>query len=95
MKSYYAYFIYNNEEYVIKFKIKGSLQYSRKDRVFVDRKYYVRSIAEVICLAALGSNPLNTRGFGISYLISWDEFDNKLAQGVKRWMPQQEVISWD
>ena len=95
MKAYYGCFIYNNKEYVIKFKIAGSLHYSERDRAFIDEKYYVRSVDEVICMAAFDSHPLNIKGFGIAYLISWDEYDNKLANGVKRWTYGQEYIKWD
>lgn len=95
MRSYYGVFYYNNEEYVIKFKIAGSLAFSTRSRAFIDRMFYVRSVPEVICLAALDTNPQNDKSFRSAYLISWDDYDNRLSNGAKKWTPKREIINWD
>lgn len=94
MKKYYGYFVYNNEEYVIRFKIDGSLKWSAKDRCFIDDHWYVRSIADVICMAAFDSNPMNIKGFGGAFLLTHQSFINERARGVKRWKSEREIIIW-
>lgn len=96
MKKYYGYFVYNEEEYVVRFKIDGSLKFDSKARCFVDNQYYVRSIADVIAMAAFDDNSTNMshRGFGFSCLISHDYFVEYRTRGVKRWKPKREIIIW-
>ena len=94
MKKYYALFVYNEREYVIQFKIDGSLKYDRKTKCFIDDNYYVRSIADVIAMAALDCHPMNNKHFGFSCLINHDYFVECRARGVKRWKPKREIIIW-
>ena len=94
MKKYYGYFVYNDEEYVIRFKIDGSLKWSAKDRCFIDDHWYVRSIADVICIAAFDSNPSNVKGFGCAFLLNHQDFIDERARGVKRRTPLRETIVW-
>lgn len=95
MKKYYGYFVYDGEEYVIRFKIKGSLKWNAATKCFEDAKWYVRSIADVICMAAFDSNPLNTKTFSCAYLLTHEEFVKERARGVKRCIPWCEIIMWD
>ena len=53
MRKYYGYFVYKDEEYVIMFRIDGSLQWSERFHCFMDKNWYVRSYADMICYAAL------------------------------------------
>lgn len=94
MKKYYGYFVYNDEEYVIRFKIDGSLRWSEKERCFIDDHWYTRSIAEVICMAALDSHPINVKAFGSAFLITHQYFIKQRSRGVKRWNPKREIIIW-
>ena len=94
MKKYYGYFVYNGEQYVIRFKIKGSLIWSARDKCFIDDQYYVRSSPDMICLAALDSNPMNERLFRCAFLIDHDYFVELRARGIKRWR-QRETIIWN
>lgn len=94
MKKYYGYFVYNDEEYVIRFKIDGSLRWREKERCFIDDHWYVRSIADVICMAAFDSNPMNIKGFWCAFLLTHQDFIKERARGVKRWKPEREIIVW-
>lgn len=94
MKKYYALFVYNEKEYVVRFKIDGSLKYDKKTKCFIDDRYYVRSIADVIAMAALDSHPMNDKHFGFSCLLSHDYFVEYRARGIERWTPKREVIEW-
>lgn len=94
-KKYYAWFVYNNEEYVIRFRIKGSLQWDEKARCFMDKDWYVRTINELVSLAANDINYHNSRSFGAVLKISHKYFRELRAKGIKRWTPQREVIVWD
>ena len=96
MKKYYAYFIYNDEEYVIRFKIKGSLVLDTRNRCFIDKNWYVRTVADVICMAAVGHHPLNDRSFNpICCLLTHNQFMDYRIRGIKRWNPKNEIIFWD
>lgn len=95
MKKYYGYFVYKDEEYVIMFRIDGSLQWNDKYRCFMDNRWYVRSYADMICYAALDTNPSNNKSFGFACGLTHKGFKEERARGVKRWKPQVEVIKWD
>ena len=94
-RKYYGYFMYNGEEYVIRFKIKGSLQYDKRGRCFEDKDWYVRSIDDVVAMAAFDTHPLNLRHRFFAMLLTHDAFVSARANGVKRWSPRREVIEWD
>lgn len=94
MKKYYGYFVYNEEEYVIRFKIDGSLKFDSKAKCFIDDQYYVRSIADVIAMAAFDSNSINIKQLGLSVLLKHNAFVRERARGVKRWEPKREIIVW-
>lgn len=95
MKKYYGYFIYNNEEYVIRFEIDGSLQYDREHKCFKDRDWYIRSIGDVIAMAAIDNHPINDNRFGLAILLDHKRFVEYRYKGIKRWKPVREVIKWD
>ena len=95
MKKYYGYFIYDNEEYVIRFKIDGSLQYDREHKCFEDRDWYIRSIGDVIAMAAMDNSPVNDKRFGLAILLDHKRFVEYRSKGIKRWRPIREVIKWD
>ena len=99
MKKYYGYFIYDDEEYVIRFKIDGSLTYRRDYPwfgCFVDKEGYVKSAWELIGYAALDGHPSNDKRFGsFSLLLDHQRFVEERANGIKRWIPKREVILWD
>lgn len=94
MKKYYGYFVYNNKEYVIRFKIDGSLKWSAKDRCFIDDQWYVRSVDDVICMVAFHTSPMNLKAFSYALLLTHQTFINERARGVKRWKPEQEILIW-
>lgn len=97
MKKYWAWFVYNHETYLIMFRVKGSLQYVHKHHAFVDKDFYVRSVGEVIAMAAIDTHPLNDEKFNehICGLISHDIFRDYRGRGYKRWEPKRPVIEWD
>lgn len=97
MKKYYALFYYKNEAYVIRFKIKGSLRWNKEAHCFEDARWYVRSVDDVVCYAALDTHPVNLRSREsfYSFLITHDDFVAYRSEGVPRWNPQIEVIDWD
>lgn len=94
MKKYYARFLYNGEEYVIRFKIKGSLKFDLKQRCFIDKDYYIRSIDDIISMAALYTSPLNCKAFQGGYLLKHQQFVEARSSGIKRWKPAVEIINW-
>lgn len=94
MKKYYGYFVYDGEEYVIRFRISGSLQWNERYHCFMDKDWYVRSYEELICYAALDSHPLNEKRFGFSCGLSHKGFCEQRARGVKRWEPKVPIIKW-
>lgn len=95
MKKYYGYFIYGDREFVIRFKIDGSLQWDQRSRCFVDKDWYVRGIEELISHVAFGTHPsnLHIRFWGLK--ITHKEFIRQRSNGVKRWIPENEIIKWD
>jgi len=95
MKKYYGYFIYDDEEYVIRFKIGGSLKYKPKQKCFEDRDWYVRAISDVIAMAAIDNHPINDKRFGLGILLSQKKYAEYRARGIKKWTPKQKVIIWD
>lgn len=97
MKKYYAYFIYDGMEFVIRFKVDGSLHYDRRYNAFIDRNYYVRSVPEIVCLAAIDKHySINDKYFsGACFMLTHDEFINFRKKGYQRWMPMHEKILWD
>ena len=94
-KKYYAWFVYNDEEYVIRFWIKGSLQWDEKARCFMDKDWYVRTIEELVSLAAFDTSYHNNKRLGFVLKISHKYFRELRAEGIKRWTPNREVIVWD
>lgn len=94
-EKYYGYFVYGDKEYVVRFKINGSLEWNQKYRCFEDKHLYVRSADEIICLAALDSHPINNKRYSYGCLLTHDGFVEQRARGVKRWSPWNEVINWD
>ena len=95
MKKYYAYFTRqdNGQEYVVRFKIKGSLRYDYKGRCFVDKDYYVRSVIDVVNIL-LQRNKL---GFKTDFALILDHnyFVECRASGTERFEVDNEVIKWD
>ena len=95
MKKYYGYFVYKDEEYVIMFRIDGSLQWSERFHCFMDKDWYMRSFEDMICYAALDNHPLNVREFKSAYGLTHEGFRQLRAHGVKRWNPKRKIIEWD
>ena len=93
MKKYFVWFLRGGEEYVIRFKIDGSLAYKPKYRCFEDKDWYVRTIDQVVWMAAgLHWDPSPNYVCG---LISHEEFVRRRASGVKRWGGGKTfVIHW-
>lgn len=94
MKKYYGYFVYDDREYVIRFKIKGSLEWDSKAGCFIDDRWYTWSITEVIALV-IGHNPISLKAFSCAFLLTHEEFVEERARGVIRWVPKKEIIDWD
>lgn len=95
MKKYYSIFLYNDETYVIRFKIKGTLEYDKHYRCFIDDKWYVRSVKDVVSMTAFRTHSQNVEGLSdCCFLITKKEFIEYRSQGVKRWTPKMEVIDW-
>lgn len=95
MRKYYGWFIYGNKEYVIRFKISGSLQWDNKSKCFMDKEWYVRSASEVICYAALDTHPFNNEQFGMALKITHEYFKELRGRGIPRWNPKRPIIIWD
>ena len=95
MKKYYGYMVYGDNEYVIRFKIDGSLHWKPSEKAFVDKDWYVRSAEDIIYLAACDGNPINNTRFHYGMLISHDYFVELRAEGITRWKPLREIIKWD
>ena len=94
IKEYYAYYVCNHNAYIINFKISGSLVYHPKMGCFMDDEYYVRSIDDVIAMAAFGTHRLNIKGFSFGVLISREEFERYLSEGVYMQKPENKIIQW-
>ena len=95
MKKYYGLFVYRGEEYVIRFKIDGSLKWDSKHHCFEDAQYYVRSAEDMIYYAAIDTHWSNDKHCGFACLISHDEFVRWRSRGIKRWKPKREILLWD
>lgn len=96
-RKYYAYFWLKDDpnDYVMLFRIKGSLQWDSKHRCFEDKDYYVRSIDDMVCYAALDSHPLNSKRYGGAFLISHLTFKEYRSRGIARFEPRRPIIEWD
>lgn len=94
MKKYYGYFVYHGTEYVIRFKIDGSLRQSEGDLVFRDKDGYIRSCVDLIAHVAFNTNSVNLKGF-FGMIITHENFIQMRTRGIKRWIPENEVIKWD
>lgn len=97
MKKYYAYFIDGNtdKEFVIRFKVKGSLRY-REDRLyrcFMDDKYYVRTIEDLVKMV-LSNNGWNLKVRCV-LLLDHELFTEYRAHDIPRVALDNEVIEWD
>lgn len=94
-KKYYAWFYSGENEYVIRFKIKGSLQWDPRARCFVDKDWYTRGIDDVVCYAVYDNNATNVKSFGGAMLLTHEQFVEMRARGYKRLVPMCEVLVWD
>ena len=95
MKKYYGIFLYKDEYYVIRFKIKGSLKFDKDEGYFIDDLWYVRSTTDVISMVAFNSHPSNVKGLTpCCFIIDKKDFIEYRSQGIKRWIPKTEVIDW-
>lgn len=91
-KKYYARFHYNyGNEYVVMFKIHGSLMWDKRHDCFIDKDIYVRSIEEVLSMALDRSSV----DFQLACLIDHKSFVELRAHGVKRWPGLATTIIWD
>ena len=94
-KKYYAWFTYNDEEYVMRFRIEGSLRWDDKAHCFEDQYYYVRSFGDMVSYAAFDTHPMNLRHRFFCLKITHKEFVRNRSQGVQRKEPLVETIKWD
>ena len=94
-KKYYVWFIYDDEEYVIRMKIRGSLQWDKNHHCFMDKDWYVRGIEDIIAMSALDTHWSNDKRLGLCLKLTHDQFVDLRARGVKRWTPKCETIMWD
>lgn len=94
MKKYYGMFVYDGKEYVIRFKIANNFTYSEQVKCFVNRHYYVRTVADVILRAVESAYSISERLFGFASLLSYDDFVKWRKHGVDEWMPGTEIIIW-
>lgn len=93
MKKYYGYFDRNGKEYVVRFKIDGSLRWDEKSRCFIDKDWYVRSYGDLIANVVFDTSSANLKDFWACGLTH-KGFIECRARGVKRWIPENEVIRW-
>ncbi len=96
MKKYYAWFINGKSgaAYVMRFKIKGSLRYQGDlYRCFIDDRYYVRTIDDLVKMV-LKNNDWHIEA-DMALLIDHDTFVEWRANGIPRFMLDNEVIEWD
>ena len=93
MKNYYGWFIYNDTEYVIHFKIKGSLRWHNKHRCFQDSQWYVRTFEELLWYAAFDRSPQNSSEV-CCCRITYKQFNEYLKNGIKNWKPERKIIVW-
>ena len=95
MKKYYGLLYIKGIPYVIRFRIKGSLAYDEYYRAFIDKDWYVRSVEDIIFLAAFDTNAMNmNRDHYRAFLISKEEFIRYRIEGIQRWEPMRAVIDW-
>ena len=75
MEKYYGMFVYDGKEYVIRFKIANDFTYNEQVKCFVNRRYYVRTIADVILRAAKSTYSIDERlfWFGFASILSYDD----------------------
>lgn len=94
MKKYYGYFIYNDEQYVIRFKVSENLKWVSEKGYFSDFK---GGACTFDYLANRAAYPLYKYGYMFSscFKISHKDFIDALSNGVKRWKPNEEIIVWD
>lgn len=91
-KKYYAWFHYNHgNEYVVMFKIHGSLMLDKRCDCFIDKDIYVRSIEQVLAMA-LDRCSLD---FQAACLIDHERFTELRSRGVERWPGEVTTIMWD
>ena len=93
MKKYYAYFWFDDREYVIRFQIKGSLQWDEKYQCFKDSRWYVRTIGEIISHLVFETHQSNLRGRFGAMKISHKAFKEERAKGTCRW--PNSVLVWE
>ena len=93
MKKYYAYFMSNDAEHVIRFKVKGSLRYDRLSRCFIDKHYYTRTTEDLVKWALHN----NDWAFNVKWavLIDHKTFAEYRAYDIPRVALDNEVIEWD
>lgn len=95
MKKYYGFLVYGDKEFVVRFKIDGSLKWNTKCGCFVDKDLYVRSFEDIVAHVLFNTSPVNIKTYFWSVKISHQEFIKQRAYGVTRWIPKNEIIKWD
>lgn len=92
MKKYYALFWYDEKLYVVRFKSK-EWRYDEKAHCFIDSRYYIRSIADLVAMAIFGTSASNVKALSnYAYLLTHDEFVKERACGTTRWVANYEII---
>lgn len=93
MKKYYGYFRFDDQEYVIRFRINGSLQWDDRFHCFKDKDWYCRSYEELICSAVYNTHPINLGDRFSAMGLSHKGFVDARAHGYKRY--PDVIIDWD
>ena len=95
--AYYGYFTLDDKEYVIRFKVKGSLQWDDRYHCFKDKDWYVRTYEQLIAHAAGIRDEYNLRLNGRFWAIGLTKegFIDQRARGVPRWNKGTPIIKWD
>lgn len=95
MKKYYVYFTdqYTGDEYVMRFKIRGSLRYDYQARCFIDKDIYTRSTKDLVNML-LSDNYCGYRA-DFALLLDHDRFVECRASGIERFWVPDEIIDWD
>ena len=93
MKKYYAYFMSDRMERVVRFKVKGSLMYDRRSRCFIDKHYYTRTTEDLVKWVLRNNDWASNVDWAV--LIDHKTFAEYRAYDIPRVALDNEVIEWD
>lgn len=96
LNEYYAFFwLRNGKQYITHFCIKGSLRFKDDEHYFIDDQGNIRTIDDVICFAALNSQPSDRGLYAGGCLINRGTFLEYSKQNATKWEPENRTIYWD